>query len=133
MHVWRRYLVYGRVGGMRKKTTIYLSDDLKVALHRTALETDRSEADLIREGIKLVLSQQQTPPPRAGIFDSGDPFLSDKVDELLAGFGESKIKCAVFLVCHALLFILCLQFTHDRWIGQSGGIAKDSSGGDVAQ
>ena len=40
------------MGGM-EKTTVYLTDDLKAALRRSARSTGRSEAELIREGIGL--------------------------------------------------------------------------------
>jgi plasmid stability protein len=70
------------------KTTVYLPDELKAQLKRTAAETGRSEADLIREGIRLALVQCLPPAPRSGIFDSGDPRLSERVDELLKGFGK---------------------------------------------
>ena len=73
---------------MVQKTTIYLPDDLKVALERTARETQRSEADIIREGIRLAVAQRETPAPRSGIFDSGDPSLSERVDDMLADFGK---------------------------------------------
>ena len=78
--------MYGTIYGMYK-TTIYLPDDLKAALARTAGETGRSEADLIREGVRLALSQHLPPAPHTGVFDSGDPHLSERVDELLRGFG----------------------------------------------
>jgi len=72
-----------------QKTTVYLPDDLKAALERTAEETGKSEAELIREGIKQVVEQRVPPPPRFGIFESGDPTLAERVDELLAeGFGR---------------------------------------------
>jgi len=69
------------------KTTVYLPDDLKSELERVAKESGLSEAELIREGIRLAISRHVPPEPRAGIFDSGDPGLSERVDELLAGFG----------------------------------------------
>lgn len=75
------------MGGMQK-TTVYLPDELKIALARAAKETRRSEADLIREGVEFVVSRRDVPAPRTGIFDSGDPSLSEHTDELLAGFGE---------------------------------------------
>ena len=78
--------VYGIVYGMYK-TTIYLPDDLKAELERTAEETGRSEADLIREGVRLALTQHLPPTPHTGIFDSGDSHLSERVDDLLRGFG----------------------------------------------
>ena len=38
------------------KTTVYLPDDLKAELKRVAAETGRSQADLIREGIRLAVA-----------------------------------------------------------------------------
>jgi hypothetical protein len=70
------------------KTTVYLPDDLKAELERTAAEGQCSEAEIIREGIRLAIAQHQPPAPHSGIFDSGDPTLSERVDELLKGFGE---------------------------------------------
>jgi len=87
-NMWRHAMPCGTVGGMHK-TTVYLPDELKVALARTAEETRRSEADLIREDIQFVVSQRDVPPPRTGIFDSAGSSLSERVDELLAGFGQT--------------------------------------------
>jgi Arc/MetJ-type ribon-helix-helix transcriptional regulator len=75
------------MGGMRK-TTVYLPDDLKAELGRVADMTGRSEADLIREGIRLVSERTLPPAPRLGLFDSGVPDLAERVDEHLKGFGE---------------------------------------------
>ena len=69
------------------KTTVYLPDDLKTELARTAAETGRSEADLIREGVRLALAQH-TPTPTIPIFVSDDPHFAERVDEHLVGFGE---------------------------------------------
>jgi len=70
------------------KTTVYLPETLKRDLGRVAAETRRSEAELIPEGIKLVVARHDPPFPHVGIFDSGDPTLADRVEDLLAGFGE---------------------------------------------
>ncbi len=70
-----------------KRTTIYLPDDLKGTLARAARDEKRTEADLIREGIERLL-QSRHPQPRVPLFTSGQPDLAEKVDELLAGFGE---------------------------------------------
>jgi len=71
------------------RTTIYVPDDMKAELARVAAETGRTEADLIRLGIRLALAQRTPPAPRSGIFDSGQPHLSERVDELLSGgFGR---------------------------------------------
>jgi hypothetical protein len=53
-----------------------------------AHETGRTEAELIREGIRLAVAERKRPKPSIGIFDSGDPSLSERVDELLEGFGR---------------------------------------------
>jgi len=72
------------------RTAVYIPDDVKAELERVAAETGRTEADLIREGIRLALAQVTPPAPQSGIFASGDPHLSERVDELLdAGFGRS--------------------------------------------
>ncbi len=70
------------------KTTVYLPDDLKADLVRTAADTGHSEADLIRQGVRLAIAQHLPPTPHFGIFDSGDPHLSERVDDLLEGFGK---------------------------------------------
>ena len=69
------------------KTTVYLPDDLKTALEDTAAETRLSEAELIREGIRLAIARYRPPAPRAGLVDSGRHDLSEGVDELLDDFG----------------------------------------------
>ncbi len=70
------------------KTTVYLPDELKAALERVARETGRSEADLIRDGIRLAVARQQPPSPTIGILVSADPTFAERVDEHLAGFGQ---------------------------------------------
>ena len=69
------------------KTTVYLPDDLKAALQKAAADSGCSEADLIREGVRLALNRRVPPPPTLGVFDSGRKDASERVDELLAGFG----------------------------------------------
>ncbi len=72
--------------GMRK-TTLYLPDDLKRALGRVAKARACSEADVVREAIRT-LTQQELVKPTLPLFESGRPDLAERVDELLAGFGE---------------------------------------------
>ena len=79
--------MYGTMGGM-EKTTVYLTDEMKRALRRAARSTGRSEADLIREGIGLVTGTHRIAEPRLPLFESGQPDLAERVDELLGGFGE---------------------------------------------
>ncbi len=69
------------------KTTLYLPDDLKAALERAAKQTGRSEADLIREGIRLAVAQQEPATPTIGILVSADPDFAEHADDPLAGFG----------------------------------------------
>ena len=75
------------MGGM-EKTTVYLTDELKAALHRAARATGRSEADLIREGIGVVTGTHRIAEPRLPLFESGKPDLAERADELLGRFGE---------------------------------------------
>jgi hypothetical protein len=70
-----------------QKTTIYLPEDLKLELERASAETGTSEAELIREGIRLALAKRY-PAPTIPIFISPDPHFADRVDEHLKGFGE---------------------------------------------
>lgn len=80
---------YGMMYGM-DKTTVYLPGDLKRELARVAKSEGRSEAELIREGVRLVTQRAAAPEPRIPLFDSGAGNLAERVDELLAeeGFGE---------------------------------------------
>lgn len=74
--------------GMRR-TTVYLPDDLKAAVERTALAQGKSEAEVIRGAIAAATSTGSHPAPRLPLFDSGDATLAERVDaELAAGFGE---------------------------------------------
>jgi hypothetical protein len=47
----------------------------------------RSEADLIREAIRDLVRDSEPPRPRVPLFSSGDPTLTERVDEELRGFG----------------------------------------------
>jgi Arc/MetJ-type ribon-helix-helix transcriptional regulator len=80
-------MTYGTMYGM-EKTTVYLPDELKDALRRTARATGRSEAELIREGVGLVTGSHRVAEARLPLFASGDPTLAERVDEVLPGFGE---------------------------------------------
>jgi len=75
------------MGGV-EKTTVYLTDELKAALRRAAHATGRSEADLIREGIGVVVGTHRVAEARLPLFQSGQPDLADRAEEYLAGFGE---------------------------------------------
>jgi hypothetical protein len=71
-----------------EKTTVYLPGELKDALRRAAAASGRSEAELIREGVGLVVGTHRVAEARLPLFESGRPDLAERVDELLRGFGE---------------------------------------------
>jgi Arc/MetJ-type ribon-helix-helix transcriptional regulator len=72
-----------------RRTTIYLPDELKAALERTAVAEGRSEAEVVRSALAAVTASHAYPPPRLPLFESGDETLAERVDEELArGFGE---------------------------------------------
>lgn len=71
-----------------KRTTVYLPEDLKHELARVARSEGRSEAQLIRDGVRHVVELHSSPSPRIPLFESDDPSLAERVDELLEGFGE---------------------------------------------
>jgi predicted transcriptional regulator len=72
----------GTICGVHK-TTVYLPDELKVAVEREARRRGVAEAEVIRQALAAAVAR---PLPRAGIID-GEP-LAERADELLAGFGD---------------------------------------------
>ena len=68
---------------MSHKTTVYLPNDLKIALEREAARRGCSEAQVIRDAVSKSVSR---PRPTTGLFDGES--LSGRVDELLGGFGD---------------------------------------------
>lgn len=79
--------MYGMMYGM-DKTTVYLPPELKEALRRAARRRGTSEAELIREGVAIVTKQYEPRRARIPLFNSGQPDLAERVDELLRGMGE---------------------------------------------
>lgn len=65
---------------------MYLPDDLRAQLKRAAKLRGMSEAAVIRDAIRLAVSDDR-PLPRGGLFAGKEP-IADRVDELLNGFGE---------------------------------------------
>ncbi len=60
-----------------KRTTVYLPDELKAALERTATAEGRSEAEIVRSALAVATAvHAYYPPPRLPLFDSGDPTLA---------------------------------------------------------
>ena len=72
------------------KTTVYLPERLKAALERVAAEENRSEAEVIREAIRVRVERREDLRPKVPLVDRplGDPRASERVDELLSGFGD---------------------------------------------
>ncbi|MGI8947236.1 MAG: CopG family transcriptional regulator [Ornithinimicrobium sp.] len=69
-----------------EKTTIYLPEDLKVAVKRAAAQGNVAEAEVIRQSIRRMLGDV-SPRPRGMLFRSGQP-IARQADELLSRFGE---------------------------------------------
>lgn len=73
-----------------EKTTVYLPNDLKRKLRARARERGMSEAQLIREGLGVVLA----PRPRYPLFNSGGKLslTAEEIDEILAeGMGMDSL------------------------------------------
>lgn len=71
-----------------EKTTVYLPRELKAALTRASRAQRKTEAELIREGVRAVTGAYASPEPELPLFASDDETLAERVDEELAGFGE---------------------------------------------
>ncbi len=72
-----------------QKTTVYVPLEIKQALGRVASARGVSEAELIREALRALVSQAVPPRPRLPLFKSGKPQLAEAIDEALSGFGET--------------------------------------------
>ncbi|HVS29446.1 MAG TPA: CopG family transcriptional regulator [Solirubrobacteraceae bacterium] len=51
-----------------RKTTVYLPDELKADLERLARASGRSEADLVRAGIRDLIEHELAPRPTLPLF-----------------------------------------------------------------
>ena len=71
------------------KTTVYVPGELKAALTRAASARGCSEAELIREALRDITARSMPPQPRLPLFRSRKPRLAERVDQALAGFGET--------------------------------------------
>jgi len=70
------------------RTTVYLPEQLKVALEAKARREGRTQSDIVRESLKRTL-RPSIDRPWAAVFNSGHHDTSERVDEVLAkGFGE---------------------------------------------
>ena len=65
---------------------MYLPDELKSQLKRTARLRGVSEATVIRDAIRVAVSDER-PRPRGGLFTGSEP-IAARAEELLDGFGE---------------------------------------------
>src|SRR5664280_1230736 len=75
-----------------EKTTVYLPDELKSQLKRTARLRGVSEATVIRDAIRVAVSDER-PRPRGGLFAGSEP-IAERAEELLDGFGERPSSTA---------------------------------------
>jgi metal-responsive CopG/Arc/MetJ family transcriptional regulator len=69
-----------------EKTTVYLPDDLKAAVKRAAKQRGVSEAEVIRDSIRMGVSGD-SPRPKGALYSGREP-IARHVDKLLDGFGE---------------------------------------------
>lgn len=76
--------------GMRKKTTIYLPDDVKKGIENIAIADKCSEAEVIREALTVLIASRQPPKPLVPLpgLTLGRPDVAARAGELLDGFGE---------------------------------------------
>ncbi len=72
------------------KTSVYLEDEQKRRLADLSRATGISEAELVRQGVRLVLEQSGRPRPRLGIGASSDGRSARDTEDLLveSGFGD---------------------------------------------
>jgi predicted transcriptional regulator len=70
------------------KTTIYLPDDLKRRIEQVARRDGISEAEVIRRSLATTIAAER-PKLRGALFESTE-VTSERVEELLAGFGEHE-------------------------------------------
>lgn len=66
------------------KTTVYLDNDLALALRQLAMLEGRSQAELIRTALSDYNRRHKRPPiPGVGEFDSGEADVSERAEEIL--------------------------------------------------
>jgi hypothetical protein len=75
------------------KTTVYLPDADMHALKAAARRRHQSEAELIREGIRLVLADEAGPVmPSFGLLDAAPVTAADIDATLAAGLGAAGVE-----------------------------------------
>ena len=66
------------------KTTVYLDNDVALALRQSATLEGRSQAELIRDALSAYTARQGRPPiPGIGEFDSGESNVSERAEQIL--------------------------------------------------
>ncbi|MFJ2032453.1 ribbon-helix-helix protein, CopG family [Streptosporangium sp. NPDC087985] len=67
------------------KTTVYLPEELEVRLDAEAAATGISKAELIRQGIAMLLDASARPKKARAlpVFDSGRPLTAEAMDDSL--------------------------------------------------
>lgn len=71
-----------------EKTTLYLPRELKDAVERAAAERGCSEAEVVRDALRVLTRGIEPPAPRLPLFASGRPGLARRAEAELNGFGE---------------------------------------------
>ena len=72
------------------KTTIYLEHDLYRRIRRMAEAKGATQASIVREALVAYVSGGLHRPRSVGLGRSGTRDLSERSEELLAGFGEDR-------------------------------------------
>ncbi len=67
------------------RTTVYLEEEIALALRRLAEMTERSQAEIIRDALRKYVNRRQrgTTIPGAGAYRSGRSDVSRKAEQLL--------------------------------------------------
>jgi hypothetical protein len=74
---------------MRKKTSIYLDEDLDERLARRAAEEGITKAEFIRRTLAGAVQRPKRPKPSIGVFSSTDGLSARRdMDKMLEGFGD---------------------------------------------
>ena len=74
---------------MRKKTSIYLEEELDERLARRAAEEGITKAEFIRRTLAGAVQRPKRPKPSVGVFRSSDGLSARRdMGEMLEGFGE---------------------------------------------
>ena len=82
--------IYGMIYGM-KRTTIYLPDEMKIAIEQEAVRRGVAEAEVIRAAVGKHLSKVEPPIPRLPVFPEGfGAEIGTRVNELLEEVGEDR-------------------------------------------